>query len=137
MDKRFDRRRWVRDEDGNVGYLGSNGHSVPGHFLAYWTHQDLVYTESLDNLTEMSRAAADWLEGFFAGSEPEPEPVDRSYDWEYAVRRFRSTGIWNPNGETCEECGADRVPSELYNLCEQHGGEPKSLWPEIIDRHEP
>jgi len=104
-DSGFRRDRWVRDHDGNPGWLGSNGHTFPGRFLTFWPQHGAAYSTSLDELAECSRAAADWLDGFLTGAEPDGRLIEGGgFDYDerdprtawYVEnwRQFHLTGNW-------------------------------------------
>jgi hypothetical protein len=136
----FSKRLAVRDKQNALGYLGSNTHTVPGHFTVFWPESGGGYSTELLELTEVTRAAADWLAGFLSGNEPEGwcdiAPRDlasddpRLFQWHDALNLFRRTGRWS-TGRRCEVCGEDVLPSRIRPLCEQHAPDVEDVWADI------
>ena len=135
----FNRKRWVRDRSGRVGYLGANPHSVPGHFSVFWEDIDRTGSTALQDLAAISAPAHEWLQGFLSGNEP-PPPGEGGGDlnerdlairrWVAELVKFHATGVWH-SGRKCEMCGAPVLASEVGPVCEKHRSSSGRIWPRV------
>jgi hypothetical protein len=87
-----------------------NAHTRPGDVLVLCPHNDDgIFAESISRISDASRAASIWMNGFLFGNEVEP-PLDRDgfvfdndsneiRDWWRDIDEFHQTGTWpNPYG---------------------------------------
>jgi len=88
------RLRIVLVWDGEVAYLTGNSHTRRGRMSAYHeSGHDITISKS--DILEASEAAAIWVDGFLAGSEPPPPEAGKEEDepaWYQERRIYRETG---------------------------------------------
>jgi hypothetical protein len=140
----LDERLFVRLPDGRTGLLLGNPHTFPGHFNVLTTAGEVI-TCALYEIISASQEAEYWLQGYLAGSEPDPSEIwgSGTYElddqgpelsaWRVAAERFRRTGKWGPNG-FCPRCGRLRLPSATVSPCGVCGAMPGG---ETLEGHTP
>lgn len=89
------RLRVVLKRDMGVAYLTGNSHVLRGRMSAFHESGHDITIEKSD-IEEASEAAAIWIDGFLAGSEPPPPDYGHEEDepaWYEERARYRETGI--------------------------------------------
>ena len=84
---------FVRDNPGRHYFIG-HPHTFRGRIEA-WNEEGYSLSVSKSEITEMTDAAAIWLDGFLAGSEPPPPETDDGETqraWEILRATYRATG---------------------------------------------
>jgi len=126
----FDPQLWFMGDEHCPGkhYLIGNSHTFRGRMRAWCPTMQRSFSVSKRGITECSLEAKYWIQGFLTGNEPdyprnedrEPLPPEdpRSHRWEAAVALFAETGYWNESERTCEQCGAELLPSAFDDLCQ-------------------
>ncbi|MDP1793701.1 MAG: hypothetical protein Q8K63_06140 [Acidimicrobiales bacterium] len=110
--ERVDPERWIKTSAcSQADLLLGNSHTFRGRMYAYCPHDEEGYSVSLHEITAMSTSAEQWIDGFLAGSEPEPADMfgaesdewdssdPRLDEWRRVIGRYRRTGIWPPPPE--------------------------------------
>lgn len=126
-DDGIDETYWFTGSCGERDYLTGNSHTFIGRMSAWCPRNQVGYSVSANEITEMADATRHFIAGFLAGTQPGP-PIDEDgatdeadlAAWWSATARFRRTGGWYGRWGTCSVCGAVLLPDTSADRCEIH-----------------
>jgi hypothetical protein len=111
-------------------FLLYNPHTFVGRVAVYCASKNRIANVSKAEISDTSREAGYWLNGFLAGCEPDcpktddgdqlPDDDSRVIEWREAIQEFPQTGLWHSGLRPCSNCGVHLLPTtigEFCNLC--------------------
>lgn len=118
---------------GEHDLLFGNPHTYLGRMAAWCPHRRESFAVSKSEILDMSRAAAAWVAGFLAGSEPDSPLNEDGWEvddddprfaaWRESTTTYLRTGTWPTAGEAAVGAGAADDASRYVRFrSPDHGG---------------